>query len=120
MKLKPIFAWYDFWVGLFWDSKKRKLYLFPVPCFGVVFDFSKPVVTHAPYSSELLARCPLCGAVAEQRSMRVDDGSCHTLYFVQCSWCNLRTTGCFGRTGSFNQWDALVKEFQTQCGTPRS
>lgn len=41
MKIRPIFAWYDFWIGLFWDSKKRKLYIFPVPCFGIVVEFMK-------------------------------------------------------------------------------
>lgn len=39
MTIKPIFAWYDFWVGLFWDSKKRKLYVFPIPMVGIVIDF---------------------------------------------------------------------------------
>jgi hypothetical protein len=28
MKAKPIFAWYDFWVGMFYDKKKRLLYFF--------------------------------------------------------------------------------------------
>lgn len=39
MSIKPLFAWYDFWVGAFWDRQKRKLYIFPVPCFGIVIQF---------------------------------------------------------------------------------
>lgn len=39
LKVRPIFAWYDLWVGAFWDRQKRRLYLFPVPCFGVVIQF---------------------------------------------------------------------------------
>ena len=39
MKVKLIFAWYDLWIGLFWDQKKRWLYVFPIPCFGIVIKF---------------------------------------------------------------------------------
>jgi len=39
MRVEPLFAWYDFWVGAFWDRAKRKLYIFPVPCFGIVITF---------------------------------------------------------------------------------
>ena len=39
MSIKPIFAWYDLWIGAFWDQAKRRLYLFPVPMFGVVIQF---------------------------------------------------------------------------------
>jgi hypothetical protein len=41
VKVRPIFAWYDLWVGLFVDKAKRRLYVFPVPCFGVVIDWSR-------------------------------------------------------------------------------
>jgi hypothetical protein len=34
MRIKPIFAWYDLWVGAFYDRAKRRLYIFPVPCIG--------------------------------------------------------------------------------------
>lgn len=32
-------AWYDFWVGAFWDRSRRRLYLLPLPMVGVVIDF---------------------------------------------------------------------------------
>lgn len=38
MQIKPMFAWYDFWVGVFVDSRRkdrRVIYVFPVPMFGL-------------------------------------------------------------------------------------
>lgn len=32
MKATLFFAWYDFWIGAFYDQKKRALYLCPLPC----------------------------------------------------------------------------------------
>lgn len=40
MRMRPLFAWYDLWVGAFVDRAKRRLYLFPIPMFGVVIDFA--------------------------------------------------------------------------------
>lgn len=40
MSAKVIFAWYDLWVGAYWDQKNRRLYVLPLPCLGVVIQFA--------------------------------------------------------------------------------
>jgi hypothetical protein len=44
MKISFLFAWYDIWIGFFWDKNKRWLYILPVPCVGIVVKF-KPEET---------------------------------------------------------------------------
>lgn len=39
MKISLFFAWYDFWIGLFYDTRKHILYVCPLPC--VVFKIEK-------------------------------------------------------------------------------
>jgi len=37
--LKLFFAWYDFWIGVFVDRKKKLVYVCPIPMFGVIFSY---------------------------------------------------------------------------------
>lgn len=41
MSLRPIFGWRGALVGVFWDRKARKLYVLPLPCIGLVFEFKR-------------------------------------------------------------------------------
>jgi hypothetical protein len=73
VKIKPVLAWYDLWVGAFWDRAKRKLYILPLPCIGIVFELGQCtrcdglgfVFTHGYWfgllpSSYLPTTCPEC------------------------------------------------------------
>lgn len=41
--IRLVTAWYDFWIGAYYDKSRRKLYILPVPCIGVSITFrSKP------------------------------------------------------------------------------
>jgi hypothetical protein len=39
LKVELIFAWYDFWVGFFFDRKNKWLYFFPIPMIGIIIKF---------------------------------------------------------------------------------
>jgi hypothetical protein len=33
-----LFAWYDLWVGVYYDRRSKRLYILPLPCVGLVID----------------------------------------------------------------------------------
>ena len=39
MRIRPVFAWYDLWVGVFIDTAERRIFVLPLPCLGVVIDW---------------------------------------------------------------------------------
>lgn len=39
MKVEYLFAWYDLWIGFFWDRKKKWLYILPLPTCGIILKF---------------------------------------------------------------------------------
>ena len=39
MKIRPVFAWYDGFVGFYWDRRRRRLYVLPVPFVGFFLEF---------------------------------------------------------------------------------
>lgn len=41
VRVRPVFAWYDFWIGWFYDRQKRRLYILPIPMVGVVIEFDE-------------------------------------------------------------------------------
>jgi hypothetical protein len=47
--VKVFFAWYDIWVGVFWDKKKRSLYICFVPMVVVCLTWPKPDDLPTPY-----------------------------------------------------------------------
>ncbi len=40
MKISPIFAWYDCWIGVFISTDKRRIYVFPLPCIGFIVEWT--------------------------------------------------------------------------------
>ena len=46
MKIKFFFAWFDFWVGFYYDQKGHALYVCPLPC--CVFKFWRSPTQDAP------------------------------------------------------------------------
>lgn len=39
--MKIIFKWYDLWIGIFVDTRKEFLYVFPIPMLGLMIKYSR-------------------------------------------------------------------------------
>ena len=56
-KWRLFFAWYDFWVGFFYDQKKTKLYIFLIPMIvlEIEFIFCYQIIGH--YTGTVIGYC---------------------------------------------------------------
>lgn len=63
-----LFAWYDIWIGVFVDTKKRRVYVFPIPCFGLILDFTRYYAIHSGY-----ADIGICGYCSDDGIADCDD-----------------------------------------------
>jgi hypothetical protein len=48
MRVQFIFAWYDLWIGAYYDRAKCALYVLPLPCLGVVISRTSPAPEPTP------------------------------------------------------------------------
>ncbi len=43
MKVGLVCAWYDIWIGAYWDRKNGRLYLLPLSMLGIWVEFAARV-----------------------------------------------------------------------------
>lgn len=61
MRVKPIFAWFDMWIGVFVDTKNGRVYVFPIPCFGLVFYLGNECRGCEKKNERKASTCAYCG-----------------------------------------------------------
>lgn len=52
LKVKIFFAWFDFWVGFYYDRKKSILYFCPFPTFIIAISLKDIPIPTVEYESE--------------------------------------------------------------------
>lgn len=44
---EPVVAWFDCWIGLFYDVQRKRLYIFPIPMVGLRIDLRATTGTNS-------------------------------------------------------------------------
>ena len=39
MKIRPLIKWFDMWIGVFVDTRGKRVYILPIPCVGIVVEW---------------------------------------------------------------------------------
>ena len=63
-EIRPVVAWYDLWIGAYWDRRNRRLFLLPLPCVGFVFEWPVRLVAKecGKHHGEKAGPCSKCNA----------------------------------------------------------
>lgn len=62
MEVEFLFKWYDFWIGAFYDKKKRWLYILPIPMIGIIIKLPKNnsiCTCQSPETGHKAMDCPI-------------------------------------------------------------
>ena len=51
-RIRPIFTWFGFWVGVYVDRKSRLIYFFPVPMIGFKIGYQLNKKSNKPVHSD--------------------------------------------------------------------
>lgn len=77
IKIRFFFAWFDFWVGFYYDRKKGMVYACPLPC--CVFEIR----------AEFGADCPKC---PHRSGVHTEHGCMHVIEKLDTNFCPCRLT----------------------------
>lgn len=70
MKIKLLFAWYDLWVGAFYDRKGKRLYILPLPCVGIVIQFKRTFFEEVAEQSTIALWQSYCNVKMERDALK--------------------------------------------------
>ncbi len=79
MKVQFLFAWYDLWIGLYFDKKNRKLYILPLPMIGIIILFS----TKDTKSDKILSN-EREGLGKHEYTKKINPIYCANIDFLEC------------------------------------
>lgn len=78
LKINIFFAWYDFWIGFFYDRDKHILYICPLPM--VVIEVQKKYCTHEYEEVYYGLQCKYCYSFIPSNDDWYDDGPIYDEY----------------------------------------
>lgn len=73
MKIKLLFAWYDLWIGAYYDKAKFKLYILPLPMLGIVIQLPHGYYFLYPFVSLYVRAIYAYRAICRINSIKLGD-----------------------------------------------
>jgi hypothetical protein len=66
-RVRPLFAWFDLWIGVFVDRPRRRVYILPIPMVGIVIEWPKRMTMAEELSAAGITRAGIEGLLASLR-----------------------------------------------------